>query len=95
MACGVTDVILKGPPERSMAALTVEHFGFQPTVCMMWAGSRLAKSICQSANSVWNTTVTVRPSLEPFTEAMSRYPATLATEFGSRQSQFFAVATRK
>ncbi len=63
-----------------MAGLTVEHLGFHPTVCMMWAGIRSAKSICQSAKRVWNTTVTVRPLLEPLTDAMSRYPATLATD---------------
>ena len=46
--------------------------GFQPTFSMTWAGSRLAKSICQSANGVRKTTVTVRPLLLPFTDVMSR-----------------------
>ena len=55
-----------------MAGSTVEQLGFQPTFSITWAGTRLAKSICQSANVVLNFTVTVWPPLDPVTEAMSR-----------------------
>src|ERR1700733_1133327 len=72
MVWAETEAISKGPPERSMAGLTEGHWGFHPTVSMMWAGSRLAKSICQSAKRAWNTTVTVRPLLLPVIDAMSR-----------------------
>jgi hypothetical protein len=57
----------------------MEQAGFHPTFSMMWAGSKLANSICQSAKGAWNTTVTVRPLLVPVTDEMSRYPAVLAT----------------
>ena len=40
MVCGVTDAILNGPPDRSMAGSTVVHDGFHPTFSMMWAGMR-------------------------------------------------------
>ncbi len=67
-----TDAISNGPPDRSMLGLTVEQFGFQPTFSMTCAGSRFEKSICQSANTVLNFTVTVRPPFVPVTDAMSR-----------------------
>ena len=67
-----TAPILNGPPERSMAGLTVVQAGFQPTFSITWAGSRLSKSICQSAKVLLNLTVTVWPPLEPVTDAMSR-----------------------
>ena len=59
IAWGVTDVILNGPPDRSMSGFTVVQLGFQPVFSITWAGTRLAKSICQSANVVLNFTVTV------------------------------------
>ncbi len=62
-----------------MAGLTVRHSGFHPTFSITWAGTRLAKSISQSAKVVLNFTVTVRPPFEPVTDAMSRYPAMLDT----------------
>ena len=55
-----------------MAGSTVGQLGFHPTFSMMWAGTRLSKSICQSAKVVLNLTVTVWPPLEPLTDAMSR-----------------------
>ncbi len=55
-----------------MAGSTVVQVGFHPTFSMTWAGSRLAKSICQSAKVVLNFTVTVWPPFEPVTDAMSR-----------------------
>lgn len=48
----------------------------------MWAGSRSSNSDGQSAKGVRKTTVTVRPSFEPVSEAMSRYPSVDATESG-------------
>src|SRR6516165_10442724 len=45
----VTEPIMKGPPERSMARSTVEHVGSQPTFSMTWAGNRSLNSLCQSA----------------------------------------------
>ena len=77
-----TDPILNGPPDRSMAGLTVEQLGFHPVFSITCAGTRLSKSICQSANVVLNFTVTVWPPLDPVTEAMSRYPAMLVTSVG-------------
>ena len=55
-----------------MAGFTVMQFGFHPTFSITWAGTRLSKSICQSANVVLNFTVTVWPPLDPVTDAMSR-----------------------
>ena len=72
IAWGVTVPILNGPPDRSMAGSTVVQAGFHPTFSMTCAGTRLAKSICQSAKVVLNFTVTVWPPLEPVTDAMSR-----------------------
>ena len=66
-----------------MAGFTELHGGFQPVFSMMWAGNRSENSICQSANGVRKTTVTVRPLLDPFIERMSRYPLVLATAVGS------------
>ena len=83
MLCADTLAIRNGPPERSMAGFTVVHAGFHPAFSMMWAGKRLANSICQSANGVRKTTVTVCPLLLPLTDLMSRYPAVLATVVGS------------
>ncbi len=77
-----TDSDLERPPERSMAGLTVEQVGFHPVFSITWAGTRLSKSICQSANVVLNFTVTVWPPFDPVTEAMSRYPAMLVTSVG-------------
>ncbi len=48
----------------------------------LWAGRRSLKSEVQSANGVRKTTVTVRPPLEPVSEAMSLYPRVDATESG-------------
>ena len=76
---GATEPILKGPPDRSMSGFTVGQFGFHPTFSMTWAGTRLSKSICQSAKVVLNFTVTVWPPFVPATDAMSRYPAMLDT----------------
>ena len=50
MAVAETFAMRNGPPERSIAGSTVLHDGFHPAFSMMWAGSRLANSICQSAN---------------------------------------------
>ena len=69
---GETEAILNGPPERSMAGFTVVQVGFHPTFSITWAGTRLAKSICQSAKVVLNFTVTVWPPFDPVTDAMSR-----------------------
>ena len=79
IVCGETEAILKGPPERSMAGFTVRQVGFHPTLSITWAGTRLSKSICQSAKVVLNFTVTVCPPFDPVTDAMSRYPAMLET----------------
>ena len=76
------ELISNGPPDMSMEGSTVVQAGFHPTFSMTWAGSRLAKSVCQSAKGVWNTTLTVRPLSVPVTDVMSRYPATLATMLG-------------
>src|SRR6516164_6936161 len=57
----VTEPIMKGPPERSMARSTVEHVGSQPTFSMTWAGNRSLNSLCQSAYVLSNLTVTVWP----------------------------------
>ena len=65
MLCADTLAIWNGPPERSMAGFTVVQAGFHPVFSMMWAGKRLAKSICQSANGVRKTTVTVVPCCFP------------------------------
>ncbi len=62
-----------------MAGLTVAQLGFHPVFSITWAGTRLSKSICQSANVVLNFTVTVCPPFDPATESMSRYPAMLVT----------------
>ena len=67
-----TDPILKGPPERSIAGFTVGQNGSHPTFSITWAGTRLSKSICQSANVVLNFTVTVWPPFDPVTDSMSR-----------------------
>jgi hypothetical protein len=72
IACGVTLPSMKGPPDRSTAGSTVVQAGLHPTFSITWAGRRLAKSSCQSANGVLKRTVTVWPPLEPVTEAMSR-----------------------
>ncbi len=73
---------LEGPArEVDARADGASSCGFQPTptFSITCAGSRLAKSICQSANVFLNFTVTVWPPLEPVTDAMSRYPAMLVT----------------
>ena len=72
MVCAETFAMRKGPPERSIAGLTVVHGGFHPTFSMMCAGSRLENSICQSAKGWRKITVTVRPLSLPVTDLMSR-----------------------
>ncbi len=67
-----TAPILNGPPDRSMAGSTVVQLGLHPTFSITWAGTRFAKSICQSAKIVLKVTVTVWPPFDPTTDAMSR-----------------------